>query len=119
MAVYHKPTELTDEEQREIILEMTNNMDSDEKQISLKAGVISNNKELLDKIHSCYGKSEGWESDLAKELDISRSGVSIIVQEAGYHRHKLIKQVKLATFTASPYAKYIIKKKGLDVIEEH
>lgn len=30
MVVYDKPTELTDEEQREIILEMTNNMDSDE-----------------------------------------------------------------------------------------
>lgn len=31
MVVYDKPTELTDEEQWEIILEMTNNMDSDEK----------------------------------------------------------------------------------------
>ena len=81
--------------------------------------MISNNKELLDKIHSCYGKSEGWESDFATELGIPKRGASILVQEAGYYRHKLIKQVKLATFTSSPYAKYIIKKKGLDIIEEH
>lgn len=30
MVVYDKPTELTDEEQWAIILEMTNNIDSDE-----------------------------------------------------------------------------------------
>ena len=37
MVIYDKPTELTDEEQREIILEMTNNMDSDESEDFLES----------------------------------------------------------------------------------
>ena len=37
MVIYDKPTELTDEEQREIILEMTNNMDSDEREDFLES----------------------------------------------------------------------------------
>lgn len=37
MVVYDKPTELTDEEQGEIILEMTNNMDSDEREDFLES----------------------------------------------------------------------------------
>lgn len=80
--------------------------------------MITNNKELLNRIHNGYGKSEVWESDLALELSIPKRGASLLVQEAGYYRHKLVKQVNLTTFTASPYAKYIIKKKGLDINEE-
>lgn len=37
MVVYDKLTELTDEEQWEIILEMTNNMDSDEREDFLES----------------------------------------------------------------------------------
>lgn len=37
MVVYDKPTELTDEEQWEIVLEMTNNMDSDEREDFLES----------------------------------------------------------------------------------
>lgn len=37
MVVYDKPTELTDEEQWKIILEMTNNMDSDEREDFLES----------------------------------------------------------------------------------
>ena len=37
MVVYDKPTELTDEEQWGIILEMTNNMDSDEREDFLES----------------------------------------------------------------------------------
>ena len=39
MVVYDKSTELTDEEQWEIILEMTNNMDSDEREDFLESWV--------------------------------------------------------------------------------
>lgn len=37
MVVYDKPTELTDEERWKIILEMTNNMDSDEREDFLES----------------------------------------------------------------------------------
>lgn len=37
MVVYDKTTELTDEEQWKIILEMTNNMDSDEREDFLES----------------------------------------------------------------------------------
>jgi hypothetical protein len=78
--------------------------------------MVKNNKELLERIHSFYGDSKGWLSELAGELQISRHGASCLAREAGYYRHKLVKQVSLATFTSSPYAKFIIKKKGLGII---
>lgn len=79
--------------------------------------MVTNNKELFDRIHG-YGKSELWEAELALELGIPRRGVSLLAQEAGLYRHKIIKQVDLATFTASPYTTYIIKKRGLSIVEE-
>lgn len=79
--------------------------------------MVMNNKELLDRIHG-YGRSELWESELALELNIPKRGVSLLAQEAGFYRHKIVKQVDLATFTASPYTKYIIKKKELNIVEE-
>ena len=79
--------------------------------------MVKNNKELLERIHSIYGSSKGWLIDLAGDLQISRHGASCLAREAGYYRHKLVKQVSLATFPSSPYASFIIKKKGLDIIE--
>ena len=80
--------------------------------------MITNNKELLEKIHSRYGHSVVWLSGLAKELQIPRNGASCLAREAGYQRHKLVDHVSLATFTDSPYAKFIIKKKGWAIIDE-
>lgn len=80
--------------------------------------MVKNNKELLEIIHSFYGQSKVWLTGLAGYLQITRHGASCLAREAGYYRHKLVKQVSLATFTSSPYASFIIKKKGLDIIEE-
>lgn len=76
------------------------------------------NSELLEKIHTYYGKSLGWESDLAKELRIPISKASLLVHEAGYFRHKIVKNVPLDSFTTSPYASFLIKKNKWTVIEE-
>ena len=81
--------------------------------------MITNNKELLKKIHSFYGHSVDWLPGLAAELQITRNSASCLAREAGYYRHKLVKQVSLSTFTTSPYASFIIKKKGLAIIEEN
>lgn len=75
--------------------------------------MVTNEKELLQKIHEFYGHSNGWLSDLANELQIPTKGASQLAQEAGYRRHKLVKNVSLEEFVEEPYAKYLIRKRGL------
>lgn len=67
-------------------------------------------QELLDTINDNYGKSHMWESDLAKLLGISNNAAGYLVREAGYYRHKQIRQVSVNEFKNKPYAKYIQPK---------
>lgn len=71
--------------------------------------LITTDVELLHFIHSYYGGSVGSQADMASELKIGRRAVSCLTQEAGYHRHKLVKPASPSEFANKPYVKYFMK----------
>ena len=77
---------------------------------------LNSNKDLFDNIHNLYGHSLEWATGLANELQLPYSTTLHLCREAGYYRHKLVKNVSLSEFTKQPYAAYVIKKKGLVLV---
>ena len=63
--------------------------------------------ELYDCINHTYGESRMWISDIAKSLGITYSAARHVVSEAGYYRHKRVRQISLSEFGNMPYAQYI------------
>ncbi len=78
---------------------------------------MNTNKDLFDTVHTVYGHSSEWLLGLAKVLDVSYNTAQHLAQEAGYYRHRLINNVTLEQFTKQPYATYVIRKKGLVVVD--
>lgn len=77
---------------------------------------LQTNKDLYDTVHSVYGHSFEWISGLMKELDVTYNTAEHLVLEAGYYRHKLENATSLDAFSKKPYARYVIKKKGLVIL---
>ncbi len=79
--------------------------------------ILKTNKDLFDAVHNLYGHSPEWIEGLARELQVTYNTARHLAKECGYYRHKLITtELSLDEFTEKPYAKYVIKKKQLDIV---